>query len=1082
MKKISFSVLLFLMTAILCPLHAAEIPFAQFNAAKGAVQMELTLTDKQPEQQYIFCIYSSKGDVFNLLYRKNRLQTAFYDRSAKKWYHTQSPRPLTPNKKSAVTMTWELPGKVSLTIDGKNAGMMTVPEAPNFAQNTKFFVQSNQINKDGFKGKIDNLKFGTAAAAPAKSALPAAAVKGDVRAEYVFELTIDEPLKDLSGNAFHPENTPGESSFVKGELDAIRFAKDGDGIKLPFAAFPGARGALEAIVKLEQKSVPINYIFSCYSAKGDGFHLSYRKNRLHFGFYDRSAKKWYNAANIRPLPLNKFVKINLTWELPGEVKLYINDRPAGSVKVDTVPDFTADSLLFIGSSYQKKSVFQGMIHSVKLLNTPEIPAAKTPVKKTSNKRVTIKAGAMTLAFDTVSLLIKSWQCDGVEYVSDTRDIPAWLLRLYDKTTGKYINLSADDAARSSFRTGQDEIKLFWHDVALPDGSKTDVCATVSASGTKELNWQINTGILPEKYGVDSLTFPRIPCRPTAKNPREMFLCYPKYYGINIPDAFALKSGQERRLGSSYPGGAHWQFAYLYGKNVPGVYLHADDASGNYKEFLFNSHPQEKTLVLAVNQTPRQRAVSRQFVQQYPIRSAIIPGDWYDAAKHYRKWAEQQPWSAIGTLDKRTDLPQWIYDLHIATRHSTFTPNYSDLERSVQRVKINVDNVRTAKKLLNTAGLGVWYSYGYVPAGTPSTFHGAGQFNARPELQTIPGVPEAVAEFRKNNIYTIGYLNTRIYDQPGVPGHADSKAVEPLVMRYLDGTFQLYANKSFDVCRIAPGWQQRLLEIIKKDAVKNGFAGMYLDSFGRGQPHCWAANHGHEPGSTTASVTGQRVLAKLIRTEMRKLIPDFVISSEANIEQFVDVIDFKLHHENIYEHAVPVWTKIYHDRQFVYGRNTNYPGVQITSCFHIGAFLGRIFMGDSDEKLHRVYLTEKFTPYYRKLIAMRKHFYKQIGIGEMLRPPVVKCELPPTKEKIGKNKIDYPAVNASAWRNTAGTPAAFFTNHTDQKAVFTFTLDPQEFPGKPRHWLIADNDGNLHKQPFNTQTLELPPQGVAALEF
>ena len=147
-----------------------------------------------------------------------------------------------------------------------------------------------------------------------------------------------------------------------------------------------------------------------------------------------------------------------------------------------------------------------------------------------------------------------------------------------------------------------------------------------------------------------------------------------------------------------------------------------------------------------------------------------------------------------------------------------------------------------------------------------------------------------------------------------------------------------------------------------------------------------------------------------------------------------------------------------------------------------SLLGRIFMGDSDEKLRRVYLTNEMVPYYRKLIAMRKHFYGQIGIGEMLRPPGVKSNLPPTKEKIEKANIEYPAVTASAWRSADGVPCAFFTNHTAKTAEFTFKLDKTEFPGTPKHWLIADGEGKLHKQPFTGNKLILEPLGVAALEF
>ena len=241
---------------------------------------------------------------------------------------------------------------------------------------------------------------------------------------------------------------------------------------------------------------------------------------------------------------------------------------------------------------------------------------------------------------------------------------------------------------------------------------------------------------------------------------------------------------------------------------------------------------------------------------------------------------------------------------------------------------------------------------------------------------------------------------------------------------------------------------------------------------------------HSPGRGQLKSEEAVAIAKeYIRSEMRKSIPGFVTCSEASVENFVDLIDFKLHHENIYEHAAPVWAAIYHDRQFVFGRNTNsgfIARVRISSCFHIGAIIGRIFCGDKsgmEEKVGPV-----LAPFYRQFIAMRKRFYPQVGIGEMLRPPVVKSDQPDSVTQVHKVRIRYSAVNASAWRSEDGKAVAFFDNHTDRPANFTFTLDAKELPGKPRHWVISDSEGNLSEKPYTGNSFTLPPLSVAALEF
>ncbi|MBE6399731.1 MAG: LamG domain-containing protein [Lentisphaerae bacterium] len=1089
MKKIVKSVIAVLVAAVAVSalsVCGTELPFKAFPGAHGSAEMTLVLKDKTVPSQFVFNVYSSKGDGLNIQYRKNRLIASFYDRSAKKWYQTAKSRPLALNKASKVRLTWALPGEVTLTVNGKPAGNVAVDVAPSFAKNSKIFIGSNQVGSNKFTGEIKNFKFGNGAAVGAVKTETSAAKKSvpSVVAEYVFELTIDEPLKDLSSNGFHPLNTPDESKYVKGELDAVRFAAKGDGIQLPSGAFPGAAGALEMVVCPEKKisGKDTRNLLSVYSPKNDVFNLSYRNNRLQVAYYDRSAKKWHYTTPGISLAQGKFARVTVTWQLPGEIVLTVDGKRVAKVAVGNAASFAKNSKVFIGSNPQKEALFPGLVHSVKFFNTPQVPDGKKKVK-TAGEIVTHRLGGMTLGFDKKSLQLKSWICGNVEYFSKLHDTPAWSIRVRDAKTGKYFDFDSDDVGRTSFKVSEQQIEFVWSNIALPDGSKFDVAGTVAVAGKNKLNWQLRTGVLPEQYAIDMVSYPRLPCAPTAKNPREMYVCYPKYYGINIPDAFNFKTGRGRRFGSSYPGGAHYQFGYLYGKDVPGVFLHAADSAGNYKELIFNSMPEHKTMIMQLKQTPVQRAVSRQFVSQYPVYSEIIPGDWYDAAKVYRRWAVKQSWSRKGTLDKRTDLPKWVFDTHIATRPSTQTTDMAVVEVGKKRVAINRSNHRIIRDELRCGGLTVWYSYCYVDPGHNSKWHGAGKYNGRPEFKLIPGVDAAVAEMKTLGFHTIGYLNTRIYDETDDPGHADTQAVRPLVMRYPDGSLQRYSGKPFDVCRIARNWQERLLNIIKHDAVANGFSGMYLDSFGRGQTHCWATNHGHLPGCTTSSVSGQRAMAELIKGEMQKVIPGFVIASEASIEQFVDLIDFKLHHENIYEHAVPVWTKIYHDRQFVYGRNTDPARTQTTACFHIGALLGRIFTGNSDENLRERYLSSEVVKYYRQLIAMRKHFYAQIGVGEMLRPPQVVSDAPALNELIGKKKLAFPAVTASAWRSSAGVPCAFFTNASAQTAKFTFTLDKNELPGTPKHWVLADDEGNLRTVPFDgTNSFELPPLSVAALEY
>ncbi|MBR2345805.1 MAG: LamG domain-containing protein [Lentisphaeria bacterium] len=901
--------------------------------------------------------------------------------------------------------------------------------------------------------------------------------------EYAFILNVDEGIRDISGQGNHPESTLLESSWIKEDLEAVRFVKDGDSVKVPSRAFPGSKGSLEMVVRHERPAGGSQYLFSTYSPKGDGLHLISRRGKISLAYYDRSEKKWYSTNPAKALPRNVFSRITATWELPGTLKFYINGILAGScdVPVDKT-DFKTDSVLRIASNHQGGAVFQGSVNRFTLTDAPIVPdTTALPVQK--EKITQVKLGKFTCDFAAFTLCLRGLEYGGIQYMSDSRNEPLWTLRMRNTADNTYTETDAAVPAKTSLRKINDKkLELQWQDVSVPGGT-IDVTACVELNKDNELAWTIRTSKLPSGLAVDMMTFPCLPCAPTAAQPEKMFLTYGRYYGTNAPDPFTFTKPRSGMMyGNVYPGGSHFQFGYLYGENVPGLIFHAADPNGHYKEFLWTAYPENKALIFSLGQFPEQRAISGFFQSAYPVRTAVLKGDWYDAARYYRQWAVRQPWCGAGKLIERRDLPAWVFDAHVALRPSTLPKFPLKMENAIARIPQNMINFRKMASELGCGGLSVWYNYN-CPTGGTSVLHPKkwmAAFNARCENTSIPGVRPAVDEMAKRGYFNVGYINSRIYDESPDPAHAETQHIIPMVMRDVNGGLQKYNRAAYDVCRASDGWREHLLNIIKKDAIANNFAGMYLDSFGRGQFHCWSDNHDHKPGCNTTSVHGQRKMAEYIRKEMRKIIPGFVISSEASVEQFVDLIDFKLHHENVFPNHVPVWTVIYHDYQFVYGRTVSRPKIQVSACFHIGALLGRIFM--DNKGFEKTYFPEGIYAYYRKLIAMRKHFYKQIGVGEMLRPPVVSCATPDEKVNLKNMKFDYPAVPASAWRDANGVPVAFFTNRTDRPETISFELDKNEFKTAPKRWLIADENGKLIPQKYTGNTITLPPLGVAALEF
>ena len=911
-----------------------------------------------------------------------------------------------------------------------------------------------------------------------------AALTGD----YLFKLQIDDTVKDQSGNDRHPLNFFGENSWYQGDLDGIVFRNGSDALKLPPAAFARPQGSVEMTVMAADTNAP-QTILRLYS-RGDGFQLMLKNGSLRASFYCRARKKWYHAGDKKILfPAKKWINIRVTYSMPGRMELYLDGRRIGGCTLDFTPDIPDDALLSAGNDHVGNSAFRlGVLHRLTFSDTPDATPEKTAETATPARTRTIRLGglALDITLPPARCALAGLRRGKTEFLSNLRREPLWELELRNRATGARIKRNAG-ATAPEISANDDALELRWPTVSLPGGKNFSVTARVRAAGKETLHWTLETNELPEPWAVDTVLYPVVACGATSADPQKMFLTYPAYYGRNQHDPFTFANPRPgTRYGNFYPDGAHMQFCFLYGEDRPGLFIMTPDAEGYCKEFRFTARPKERALVFQMYQYPRQKAISRRFVSAYPVETAIMDGDWYDAAKRYRRWAIRQLWCAKGTLARRTDLPAWATEIDLATRPITL-PRRDYVHRAVGAARIEPirKNSRFLHDLLPVSTLAVWYCYHFPYENLKSVGQKAQwmcAFNGWFDSPPIDGVKETIAEFSRLKFHHIGYLNSRIYDQSLDPDYPEMKAIQPAVMRDIDGKFQLYGRLLYDVCRHDPRWQDHLLNLIRRDTIALNFEGMYMDSFGRGQHFCYAEDHGHLPGDACASVAGQRAMAQKIREEMRQVRPGFVLSSEASTEQFVDLIDFKLHHYNLHQDGVPLWTAVYHDYQLVYGRTALNPRHHSAAIFHVGGILGRFFPASPD--FVQEYFPEGAAAFYKQLAALRREFRGHLTLGEMLRPPTVACALQPEYGKDNKSVYVAPPVFGSAWRNEAGEIALFFTNCRNEPAEFEFTLKGAEFDpvrGKPWTLVVPDADGKPTRKPWLGGKYTLPPLSSVAIE-
>ena len=182
-----------------------------------------------------------------------------------------------------------------------------------------------------------------------------------VTGEYVFE---GLPIKDSSGSGHEPMNQPRLAALVKeGDISGIRMA-NGDGLRIPFSAFPGNPGRLDCEVKIDKISEP-RHLFIVYG-KGDVMVFLARYGCLEMRYLHRGGSGKWVTSKRTPLPLDKLAKVSIQWTLPGKITLSVDGEQKLEMEVPTSGGFDRGSAIFIGSNQRSELVFPGIIRSVKL--------------------------------------------------------------------------------------------------------------------------------------------------------------------------------------------------------------------------------------------------------------------------------------------------------------------------------------------------------------------------------------------------------------------------------------------------------------------------------------------------------------------------------------------------------------------------------------------------------------------------------------------------------------------------------------------------------------------------------------------
>ncbi len=138
-------------------------------------------------------------------------------------------------------------------------------------------------------------------------------------------------------------------------------------------------------------------------------------------------------------------------------------------------------------------------------------------------------------------------------------------------------------------------------------------------------------------------------------------------GIGGTTGSPLISGMASQV--AYPG-ASMQFTTLMGDGR-GFYFAEEDGQANRKHFAWTPDTERGTLTFSISH-PVLNWGAKELVREYGSPGDVVmgpfQGDWFDAARIYRKWALTAPWCRKGTIHQRQDYPRWLAELGYWSSH------------------------------------------------------------------------------------------------------------------------------------------------------------------------------------------------------------------------------------------------------------------------------------------------------------------------------------------------------------------------------------------------------------------------------
>lgn len=435
----------------------------------------------------------------------------------------------------------------------------------------------------------------------------------------------------------------------------------------------------------------------------------------------------------------------------------------------------------------------------------------------------------------------------------------------------------------SCRKTPDGLAFAWKGVALPEG-EMDVFANVGAAADGSTRWTIDVSMDSEKYEVFNTRYPML--RHVTKSEESDFLIPHSDVGARLFRKSAYGTG-----GAAFGVLAYVPMMTAFIVGDAGLYVGAHDAFVNTKTLVLTSEHD----VAFSSPSPR---------GDFAVTVAPFKGDWWQAARIYRKWALTAPWCRKGRILDRSDYPRRMCEIPLWFNfHGDAVAASNALTEAKQKFPGVATGLHWHRWQAVPWEIGHYPEYFPEDTGVKACLDYCRSIGQEPMLYTLPRLySKSLLSFHFASPYAL-------LDEKGdhaVEQYGDRKGNPPELV---------------PMCPAVKAWQDCIVDYSKR-ILDLGGRSIFQDQVASCPAKaCYAGNHGHPAGGGNWFYRGVHDICS--RVHDAYAARGALTTAEGSSDAFIDVVDGLLTVSPRTTDDLPFWHAVYGGYTTYFGTPENH---------------------------------------------------------------------------------------------------------------------------------------------------------------